>query len=172
MRAGITVGYGVGAHNAFYRAGEEGSGREVGSQEAPTASAISLAQALCFRREIERRGNGEPGREWKGGGGQATSGPVRRRWPEVHDSAWHGGAGQRRRRLRRDRGRRKASCGPAWAGLGRASWAAVGPVREFPKKRSWAAMVSWAENQKSCRKNPFQFFKQRFDFKSQGFKYF
>jgi hypothetical protein len=26
MRAGITTGYGVGAHSAFYRAGEEGSG--------------------------------------------------------------------------------------------------------------------------------------------------
>jgi hypothetical protein len=26
MRAGITAGYGVGAHSAFYRAGEEGSG--------------------------------------------------------------------------------------------------------------------------------------------------
>jgi hypothetical protein len=51
-------------------------------------------------------------------------------------------------------------------------WAAVGPVWEFPKKRSWAIMVSWAENQKGYRKNPFLFFKQRFDFKSQGFKYF
>jgi hypothetical protein len=26
IRAGITVGYGVGAHSAFYRVGEEGSG--------------------------------------------------------------------------------------------------------------------------------------------------
>jgi hypothetical protein len=26
MRAAITAGYGVGAHSAFYRAGEEGSG--------------------------------------------------------------------------------------------------------------------------------------------------
>jgi hypothetical protein len=34
MRVGITAGYGVGAHSSFYRAGEEGSGREVGSQEA------------------------------------------------------------------------------------------------------------------------------------------
>ena len=76
------------------------------------------------------------------------------------------------RRLGRDRGRRKALGGPAWAGLGRTSRAAVGPVWEFPKKRSWAAMVSWAENQKGYRKNPFLFFKQRFDFKSQGFKYF
>jgi hypothetical protein len=33
-------------------------------------------------------------------------------------------------------------------------------------------MVSWAENQKGCTKNPFQFFKQRFDLKSQGLKYF
>jgi hypothetical protein len=56
--------------------------------------------------------------------------------------------------------------------IGRASRAAIGPVWEFPKKRSWAAMVSWAENQNGCRKNLFQFFKQRFDFKSQGFKYF
>ena len=76
------------------------------------------------------------------------------------------------RRLGRDRGRRKALGGPAWAGLGCTSRAAVGPVWEFPKKRSWAAMVSWAENQKGYRKNPFLFFKQRFDFKSQGFKYF
>ncbi len=111
-------------------------------------------------------------REWKGGGGLVASGPVRRRWPEAHGGAWHSGAGQRRRRLGHDRGRRKALSGPAWAGLGRASRAAVGPVWEFPKKRSWAAMVSWAENQKGCRKNPFQFFKQRFDLKSQGFKYF
>jgi hypothetical protein len=29
---------------------------------------------------------------------------------------------------------------------------------EFSKKRSWAAMVSWAENQKGCRKNPFEFY--------------
>jgi hypothetical protein len=42
--------------------------------------------------------------------------------------------------------------GPAWAGLGRASRAIVGPVQEFPKKRSWAAMVSWAENQKAAGK--------------------
>jgi hypothetical protein len=34
MRAGITMGYVVGAHSAFYRAEEEGSGLEVGSQEA------------------------------------------------------------------------------------------------------------------------------------------
>jgi hypothetical protein len=82
--------------------------------------------------------------------------------------------GRRRaeRRFGRDRGRRKALGGPAWAGLGRTSQAAVGPVWEFPKKRSWAAMVSWAENQKGYRKNPFLFFTQRFDFKSQGFKYF
>jgi hypothetical protein len=30
--------------------------------------------------------------------------------------------------------------------------------------------VSWAENQKGCRKNPFQFFKQRFDLKSTKFE--
>jgi hypothetical protein len=66
----------------------------------------------------------------------------------------------------------KASGEPAWARLGRASRAAVGPVWVFPKKRSWAAMVGWAENQKGCRKNPFQFFKQRCDFKNQVFKYF
>jgi hypothetical protein len=29
---------------------------------------------------------------------------------------------------------------------------------EFSKKRSWAAMVSRAENQKGCRKNPFEFY--------------
>jgi hypothetical protein len=34
MRAGITTGYVVGAHSAFYRVEEEGSGRVVGSQEA------------------------------------------------------------------------------------------------------------------------------------------
>jgi hypothetical protein len=76
----------------------------------------------------------------------------------AHDGARHGGVGQRRRRLGRDRGRRKAPGGPAWAGLGRASQAAVGPVQEFPKKRSWAAMVSWAKNQKGCRKNPFKIY--------------
>jgi hypothetical protein len=31
IRVGITAGYGAGAHSAFYRAGEEGSGQEVGS---------------------------------------------------------------------------------------------------------------------------------------------
>jgi hypothetical protein len=29
MRVGITMGYGVGAHSAFYRAGEEESGQEA-----------------------------------------------------------------------------------------------------------------------------------------------
>jgi hypothetical protein len=33
-------------------------------------------------------------------------------------------------------------------------------------------MVSCAENQKGCRKNPFHFFKQIFYFESEGFKYF
>jgi hypothetical protein len=32
MRAGITAGYGVGAHSAFYRVGEEGSDREAGGR--------------------------------------------------------------------------------------------------------------------------------------------
>jgi hypothetical protein len=32
MRVGITMGYGVGAHSAFYRAGEEESGREAREQ--------------------------------------------------------------------------------------------------------------------------------------------
>jgi hypothetical protein len=99
MRVGITTGYGVGAHNAFYRGGEEGSGQEVGSQERLAASAISMAHALWFRRETETRGIGEPGREWKGGGGRAVSGPMQRRWPEAHSGARHGGTGQRRRQL-------------------------------------------------------------------------
>jgi hypothetical protein len=112
---------------------------------------------------IPHRGGGETKgrsreREWKGGGGRAASGPMRRRWPEAHGGERHSGAGQRKRRLGRDRGRRKAPGGPAWAGLGRASRAAVEPVWKFPKKRSWAAMVSWAKNQKGCRKNPFKIY--------------
>jgi hypothetical protein len=158
------MGYGVGAHSAFYRAGEEGSDREVGSQEAVGGKCdFNGIGVMVSKRNKE---------EWKGGGGRVASSPVRRRWPEAYGGARHSGTGQRRRRLGRDRGRRKAPGGPAWAGLGCASRATVGPVREFPKKRSCAAMVNWAENQKGCRKNPFQFFKQRFDFKSQGFKYF
>jgi hypothetical protein len=47
MRAGITAGYGVGAHSAFYRAGEEGSGggRRVtggGSVELQGATVLTM----------------------------------------------------------------------------------------------------------------------------------
>jgi hypothetical protein len=164
MRAGITAGYGMGAHSTFYRAGEEGSGWEVGSQEAVGGKCDFNGACVMVPKR-----NREEGKQGAGEGVERRrrlSG-VRSRAEEVVGGARHGGAGQRRRRLGRDRGRRKAPGGPAWAGLRRASRAAVGPVQEFPKKRSWAAMVSWAENQKGCRKNPFQFFKQRFDLKSQ-----
>jgi hypothetical protein len=147
--------------------GEEWSGREVGSQEATGGKCDfnGVGVMVPKRNREEGKQGAEEGVERR----RRPSG-VRSHAEEVAGA--HGGVGQRRRRLGRDRGRRKAPGGPAWAGLGRASRAAVGPVREFPKKRSWAAMVSWAENQKGCRKNPFQFFKQRFDFKRQGFKYF
>jgi hypothetical protein len=102
---------------------------------------------------IQHQGGGETKgwsreREWKGGEGRVASGPVRRRWSEAHGSARHGGAGQRRRQLGRDRGRRKAPGGPAWAGLGHASRATVGPIQEFPKKRSWATIVCWAQTRR------------------------
>jgi hypothetical protein len=91
------MGFGVGAHSAFYRVGEEGSGREVGSQEAAGGKCdFNGIGVMVLKRNRE---------EWKGGGGRAASSPVRRRWPEAHGGAWHSGAGQRRRRLGRDRGR-------------------------------------------------------------------
>jgi hypothetical protein len=56
-------------------------------------------------------------REGERGEGQAASGPVRRRWPEAHSSAWHGGAGQANDGSG-DRGGRRAGerSGPRWPG--------------------------------------------------------
>jgi hypothetical protein len=62
MRAGITAGYGVGAHSAFYRAGEEGSGRGVDSQEAAGGKCnFNGAGVMVLKRNREegKRGAGE-----------------------------------------------------------------------------------------------------------------
>jgi hypothetical protein len=59
MRVGITAGYGVGAHSAFYRAGVEGSGREVGSQEAGGGKCDFNGAGVVFlkrNREEGKRG--------------------------------------------------------------------------------------------------------------------
>jgi hypothetical protein len=110
-----------------------------------TVSAMKWGEMWMRRRvsagktEKVRRRIDSPSSERGGGGGD--------------DDVWCGGAsagGGRLGCLTLGRGK-----GHGWDGLGRASRAAVGPVREFSKKRSWDAMVSWAESQKGCRKNHF-----------------
>jgi hypothetical protein len=62
MRAGITTGYGVGAHSAFYRAGEDRSGREVGSHEAAGGKCNFNGAGIMVlkrNREDRKRGAGE-----------------------------------------------------------------------------------------------------------------
>jgi hypothetical protein len=99
MRAGITAGYGVGAHNAFYRAGEEGNGREVGSQEAAGGKCDFNGVGVMVPKR-----NGEEGKRGAGEGVERRrrlSG-VRSHAEEVAGCERHSGAGQRRRWLGRD----------------------------------------------------------------------
>jgi hypothetical protein len=53
-------------------------------------------------------------RKGKRGGGQAASGPVLRRWPEVHGGTWRGGTGQANNGSG-DRGGRRAREWAEWA---------------------------------------------------------
>jgi hypothetical protein len=72
--------------------------------------------------------------------------------------------GERRRRPSDIRFRAEAG-GPDWAGLGRAGRVATRPIVLFGLKMR-------EKRKMGCRTIFFQFLKQRFDFKSQGFKYF
>jgi hypothetical protein len=101
IRARITAGYGVGAHNAFYRAGEEGSGREVGSQEAASDKCdFNGACVMVLKRNRE---------EGKWG---AREGVERRRRPSgVRSHAEEVAGGARRRTARWHRQKEAA----AWA---------------------------------------------------------
>jgi hypothetical protein len=74
MRAGITAGFGVGAHSAFYRAGEEGSGREVGSQDAADDKCDFNGAGVMV---LKRQRGGETGS--RGGSGKEEAGGARRR---------------------------------------------------------------------------------------------
>jgi hypothetical protein len=56
MRAGITAGYGVGAHNAFYRAGEEGSeGGRGGTGGGSVELQGAMVSAMKWGEEWTRR---------------------------------------------------------------------------------------------------------------------
>jgi hypothetical protein len=59
-------------------------------------------QRLCvnYRALSEGKRRRRRLREGKGGGGQAASGPMWKRWPEVHSGTRHGGTGKRQRRSR------------------------------------------------------------------------
>jgi hypothetical protein len=94
----------VGAHNAFYRAGEEGSGREVGSQEAVGGKCDS--NGACVMVPKRNREEGETGSRGgdrlaalRGSGGRRVNG-------EVEQSGGVIGDARRWRRSSRGRGRR------------------------------------------------------------------
>jgi hypothetical protein len=73
MRAGITAGFGVGAHSAFYRAGEEGSGQEVGSQEAADGKCDFNGAGVMV---LKRQRGGETGSRGGSGKEEAERRPV------------------------------------------------------------------------------------------------
>jgi hypothetical protein len=88
MRAGITVGYGVGAHSEFYRAGEEGS------QEAASGKCDFNGAGVIVPKR-----NKEEGKRGAGEGVERRRRPrgVQSRAEEVAGGARHSGASQRRR---------------------------------------------------------------------------
>jgi hypothetical protein len=90
MRAGITVGYGVGAHSAFYRAGVEGSGREVGGQEAADGKCDFIGAGVMLSKRNREEG------KWGAGEGVER----RRRPSDVRSRAEEVARGARRRMAR------------------------------------------------------------------------